>query len=114
MALGLWALIGPASFFEQVARFEPYNQHFLQDIGAFQIGLAAVLLLPLTFRAADALTVGLLAVGVGSAAHLVSHVIGRNLGGTPAMDIPLFSILSAVLLGAGLARLRSRQTGSST
>ena len=37
-ALGAWALIVPRSFFDAVARFEPYNQHFLQDIGAFQIG----------------------------------------------------------------------------
>jgi hypothetical protein len=34
VALGVWAMISPQSFFEAVATFEPYNQHFLQDIGA--------------------------------------------------------------------------------
>ena len=45
VALGVWAMADPHSFFEAVARFEPYNQHFLQDVGAFQVGLGVVLLL---------------------------------------------------------------------
>lgn len=42
LAFGLWAMVAPQSFFDPVARFEPYNQHFVQDVGAFQIGLGAV------------------------------------------------------------------------
>jgi hypothetical protein len=38
-------MVDPRSFFTALAAFEPYNQHFIQDIGAFQIGLGAVLLL---------------------------------------------------------------------
>lgn len=45
VALGLWAMVGPRSFFDAVAHFEPYNQHLLQDVGAFQVGLGVVLLL---------------------------------------------------------------------
>jgi hypothetical protein len=59
-ALGAFALIAPRSFFETVARFEPYNQHFIQDIGAFQIGLGVVLLLAAVPAYADALAVALL------------------------------------------------------
>ena len=40
VALGLWAMVDPQSFFKRIALFEPYNQHFLQDLGALQIGLA--------------------------------------------------------------------------
>lgn len=41
----------PNPFFEQLAWFEPYNQHFIQDIGAFQIGLGVVLLIAAVLRA---------------------------------------------------------------
>jgi hypothetical protein len=101
---GLWALIGPESFYENLADFPPYNQHFLQDIGAFQIGLGAVLLLAALRPAADVLAVTLLGVGIGSAAHVVSHAVGHDLGGTPAVDIPFFSILTVLLVTAGLLR----------
>ncbi|MCI3948388.1 MAG: hypothetical protein K0R11_322 [Acidimicrobiales bacterium] len=104
LALGVWAMAGPESFFDRVATFEPYNQHFVQDIGAFQIGLGAVLLLAVGVRRPDALTVALLGVGIGSAAHVVSHLIGHDLGGTPETDIPVFSIATALLLGAGVAQ----------
>jgi hypothetical protein len=106
LAFGVWAMVGPASFFAAVAAFEPYNQHFLQDIGAFQIGLGAVLLLAAIPAPADALAVGLLGVGVGAAAHGISHVVGRDLGGTPEVDIPLFAGLAVLLLAAGLMRWR--------
>ena len=104
LAAGLWAMAGPESFFETVATFEPYNQHFVQDIGAFQIGLGAVLLAA-TGRG-DALAVGLVGVGIGSAAHTVSHVIGRDLGGRPELDIPFTALTSLLLLAAGLWRWR--------
>jgi hypothetical protein len=104
LALGAWAMAGPQSFFDRVATFEPYNQHFVQDIGAFQIGLGAVLLLAVGTRRPDALAVALLGVGVGSAAHVVSHLIGHDLGGTPETDIPVFSIATALLLAAGVAQ----------
>jgi len=88
---GVWAMVDPHSFFTALAAFEPYNQHFLQDIGAFQIGLGVVLLLAGMRVRADGLSVALVGVGVGAAFHAVSHIIGRGLGGTPQTDIPLFT-----------------------
>lgn len=105
---GLWALIGPQSFYESVALFEPYNQHFLQDIGAFQIGLAAILVLALLDATADALSVALLGGGIGSIAHTISHVVGRDLGGAPETDIPVFAILGGLMLAAGVLRRSAR------
>ena len=106
LAFGVWAMVGPESFFDQVAEFQPYNQHFVQDIGAFQIGLGAVLLLAALPAGADALAVALVGVGVGSAAHVVSHLVGHELGGKPEVDIPLFAVLTVVLMAGGLARWR--------
>lgn len=108
IALGLWAMVDPQSFFERLALFEPYNQHFLQDLGALQIGLGAVLLLAGLVPTLDALTVALVGVGIGGALHAVSHVIGIDLGGRPAVDIPVFGGLAIVLLVAGVMRWRGR------
>ena len=101
----------PRSFFDAVARFEPYNRHFLQDIGAFQVGLGAVLLLAGVPRRADGLAIALVGVGVGAALHVVSHVVGRDLGGTPATAIPSFAALAVLLLAAGGLRRRHARGG---
>ena len=106
VALGAWAMVEPRSFFDALATFEPYNQHFLQDIGAFQIGLGAVLLLAGVPDCADGLAVALVGVGAGAALHAVSHVVGRDLGGTPETDIPSFVALAVLLLAAGGFRWR--------
>lgn len=109
LPFGLWAMLDPRSFFERVAEFHPYNEHFLQDIGAFQLGIGVVLLLAAIRPRLDTLTVALLGAGVGAAAHLVSHVVGHDLGGKPSSDIPMFSTVALVLLVAGSVRAgRSR------
>lgn len=101
---GLWALVAPQSFFDAAAAFDPYNQHFVQDIGAFQIGLGAVLLLTALDPAADGLASALLGSGAGAAAHVISHVAGIDLGGTPTVDIPVFSVVAGLLVAAGIVR----------
>ncbi len=111
LGAGLWAMVAPESFFDAAAKFEPYNQHFVQDVGAFQIGLGVVLLLAAVPGLGDRLAVGLLGVGVGSAAHVVSHVVGRDLGGKPETDLPFFAVLTVLLLAAGLFRLRDQAAG---
>ena len=106
LAFGLWAMVAPHSFFDAVARFEPYNQHFVQDVGAFQIGLGAVLILSVIDATRGALPVALMGVGIGSAAHLVSHLVGLDLGGTPETDIPFFAAVTLLLLVTGVMARR--------
>ncbi len=104
VAFGTWAFLAPRSFFDTVATFDPYNEHFLHDIGAFQIGLGAVLLLGALID--DALAAVLWGVGAGNVVHVVSHIIDRGEGGNPARDIPFFAVVSLVLLAAAAARTR--------
>lgn len=47
-------------------------------------------------------------VGAGSAAHVVSHLVGPGLGGRPETDIPFFTLLAAALLAAGADRVGRR------
>lgn len=104
-AAGIAAFLAPAAFFEAAAAFEPYNAHFIRDIGAFQIGLGVVLLLSVWIG--DALVVALGGVGIGSLVHSVGHVLDRHAGGTPMVDIPLLAALSVLLIAAALTRWRS-------
>jgi hypothetical protein len=101
---GLWAMVAPESFFDVAATFEPFNAHLLRDVGAFMVGLGAVLLLAAARPTVEALAVTLCGVGIGAVAHTVSHVVDRDHGGTPAVDIPFWTVLSAVLLWAGVTR----------
>jgi hypothetical protein len=107
VAFGVWAMFAPVSFFDQVATFEPYNRHLIQDIGAFQIGLGAVLLLAVAL--ADSMATALIGVGIGSLSHLGSHLLGLDLGGRPEVDLPAFGGLGLLLLLAGWVRLRSQR-----
>lgn len=106
---GIWALVSPQSFFDEIALFPPYNRHFLHDAGVFQIGLGATLLLALIWR--DALLVALAGVGLGATAHAVSHVVDHGLGGRDTDPYSL-GLLAAVLIAAAFLRWRDmREAG---
>src|SRR5215217_1676600 len=77
LAFGIWAFFAPASFAEFVAF--PYNRHLLHDVGAFQIGIGATMLLALLW--ADGVMVVLAGYVVGTGFHLASHIIDRHVGG---------------------------------
>lgn len=99
-------MVSPETFFENLATFEPYNAHLLQDIGAFQIGLGATLALAV-FVTGDALLASLVGVGVGALAHVVSHLVSLGSGGNPEVDVPSLSVLAVLLLVGGWMRWRS-------
>jgi hypothetical protein len=102
---GLWALIDPSSFYDQLAEWPPYNEHFLHDVGAFQIGLGAALAFALVWG--DALFVALAGVGVGAVLHTVAHAVDHGEGGSDNDPINL-GIFAAVLLAGAALRWRER------
>jgi len=109
VVLGLWAFFGPRSFYDQLATFPPYNRHLLHDIGAFQFGLGATLLIAIAW--ADALGAALAGVGAGAVLHAAAHWADRDLGGKSS-DPYLLSLLAVVIVAAALARARTRPGGS--
>ena len=104
VGVGVWAFVAPRSFFDNAATFEPYNTHLIRDIGAFQLGLGAVLLLGVWVR--DALLAALAGVAVGAVAHLVGHIVDRDAGGQPVVDIALFGLIAGLLVVATVVRAR--------
>ena len=107
VGFGLWAFIDARSFYDQLATFPPYNRHLLHDIGAFQIGIGASLLLAAAWR--DALSAALGGAGLGGVFHAAAHVWDRDLGGK-ATDPWFFALLAVVLVGAALVRRRATGT----
>ncbi len=108
LASGIWAFAAPHSFYDQLATFPPYNRHLLHDIGAFQIGIGAALLLAL--RWTDARFVVLAGAAAGASVHLVSHIIDHDLGGKDT-DVFGLGALAILLLVAAALRWRAAMGG---
>jgi hypothetical protein len=94
--VGLWAFFDARSFYDVVATYPPYNAHFLHDIGAFNLGLGAVLLLTLLWT--DALLVALAGNAVGASFHAASHIADAEINGP--RDPILTTLLAVALLVA--------------
>jgi uncharacterized membrane protein len=104
LVLGIYAFAAPESFYDRLATFPPYNRHLIHDVGAFQIGIGAALLLAL--RWSDASLVALAGAGAGAGVHVVSHIIDHDLGGETSQTVVL-GVLAMVLLLAAAGRLRA-------
>jgi hypothetical protein len=96
---GIWAFFWPASFYDNIATFPPFNRHLFHDLGAFQLGVGAALLAALIWT--DALFVALLGGAVGMVMHAISHFLDHGLGGRDS-DAWVLSLVAAVVL-IGLA-----------
>jgi hypothetical protein len=99
---GLWAFLAPKNFFKQIAIFPPYNEHFLHDAGAFQVGFAVALLLGLLGW--DGLGTALGGAAAGSVLHVVAHVIDHDLGGRATDPVGLGILALALAAGAWVRR----------
>jgi hypothetical protein len=111
LVFGLWPFFDPESFFDDVAEFEPYNAHFLHDIGAFQIGIGATLAIAL-WRRTDAIFAALAGAGIGSAFHTAAHFRDNDLGGQDS-DPYVFGLFTVILLAAAAWRLMPGEQTSS-
>jgi len=106
---GIWALVDPRGFYDQFAPWEPYNEHFIHDIGAFQVGIGAALLAAAFLD--DAKLVALIGGAIGAAVHFLSHIIDHGSGGLDS-DLPVFGAVAALLAAAAVTRWAGiRQAG---
>jgi uncharacterized protein YjeT (DUF2065 family) len=79
---GLWAMVAPEAFFAAAATFEPYNAHLIRDVGAFMLGIGAVLLLAAAKPPSRRSRSPSAAQGSARLRTRISHVIDRDHGGT--------------------------------
>lgn len=101
MVVGVWALARPLSFSSAVG-FPP-SEHFVHDVGAFQLGIGVTLLLAVIWS--DALAVALAGYLVGAVAHTASHAVDGDVGGS-AVQTWLVLLLAVLALVALAYRLR--------
>lgn len=106
LVFGLWPFFDARSFFDQVATFEPFNAHFLHDIGAFQVGIGVTLAAAL-WRRSDAIFAALAGAGAGSALHAIAHIRDNDLGGK-VTDAFVFGLTAILFLAAAAWRLRPK------
>jgi PPOX class probable F420-dependent enzyme len=99
--IGIWCLTDPGSFADFVGFHD--HEHFLHDIGAFQLGLGITLLLALIWS--DALATALAGFIVANTVHTVIHVVDLDLGGSAA-QVWLLGAISVALIVAFVLRLR--------
>ena len=104
LAAGIWSLAAPRAFAEAV-KF-PYAEHFIHDLGAFQVGIGATLLLAVVWS--DALALALGGFLVGNTVHAVNHVVDLDLGGRGSD--PWLLGLASLLIAVALA-LRLKEIG---
>ncbi len=98
LVFGVWSFVWPESFASFV-QF-PYHRHFLHDLGAFQIGIGAALVMALRWQ--DAIAVTLAGFVVATAVHAVSHLIDIALGGrtTDWLILAVMALIAAAALAA--------------
>jgi hypothetical protein len=99
--VGLWALVEAHSFFEVAAHYEPFNPHFIHDIGALALGLAGCLAAALVVR--DGLLAALMGATAFGVAHFAAHVRDKALGGS-ASDPVTFGVVALVFAVLAFAR----------
>ncbi|MBI2691866.1 MAG: hypothetical protein HYX29_07985 [Solirubrobacterales bacterium] len=107
LAMSLWMVAAPQSFFDQIGPFGEYNGHYLRDVAAFQAGIGAALLASIWITRLRAGAV--CALLAASALHGINHFAGidaangnSNAGVVDAIAITLSVLVIGWLLAATL------------
>ena len=105
---GLWAFLSPGSFYDVIAAYPPRNDHFLRDIGSFEVGLGAAALYGARRAAWRTPMLGIVAVQY--ALHAISHLIDVDATDPKALGVVNFVLLTtaAVALAALFVREHGR------
>jgi hypothetical protein len=97
LALGVWTLLFPASFYDDVptvALTPPFSEHLMRDFGGATLGLALVLAAAGIWLERRLVVVALLAYLAFSLPHLMFHV-GHLDGATDVEAVVLVGLLGA-------------------
>lgn len=112
VATGVLALADPGTFFEQIGRYGIENQHYVGDVGSFQLASGVALLIAAGRPSWRVPVLGFLAIWYGL--HALNHAFDTGQARSDERGV-LDTILLAggALFAAWLARVSARLGGSS-
>jgi hypothetical protein len=110
VALGLWMVLAPRSFYDALGPFGPFNDHYVRDVSTWQLAFGVALAVAVRRPSWRAPLLGFAVLQFGL--HTVNHLI--DVGDADPGWVGIFDVvvlgLSTVLL-AGLLRGALEQEG---
>lgn len=104
LAIAAFGVVAPGTFFEELGRFGPRNDHYIHDVAAFQAAVGVVLLLAVRrppWRV-PALAVACLQFGL----HAISHLV--DLGDADPGWVGVAELIGLLLATGALVWLLAR------
>ena len=126
LAVGIWALFVPMSFYEDfplpgrgwVSALGPYNEHLVRDVGAMNLAFGVLLALSGILMDLRLVQVSLVAYLVYSVPHFLIHLtnthaysVGDNLANLILLGL-LVALPLAILIRSGLRDRNGRSQGN--
>lgn len=104
LAIAAFGVIAPGTFYDELGRFGPRNDHYIHDVAAFQAAVGMVLLLAVRRPRwwVPALTVASLQFGL----HAISHLV--DLGDADPEWVGAAELIGLLLATAALVWLLAR------
>src|SRR3954447_23631740 len=103
--IGIWATVAPRSFYDHFPGWSswesplgPYDEHLVRDVGAFQLGLLAVVLLALVPLHRRGVQAGLVAPIVAGLPHLIYHLTATGPLSTADNVLSLLGLAAPVVI----------------
>ena len=105
---GAWLFLAPGSFYDVIATYPPRNDHFLRDVGSFNVALGAAAIYGARRASWRAPMLGILALQYGL--HTISHLINIDDTDPKSLGVVNFVLLLVVtvVLAAFFVRERER------
>jgi hypothetical protein len=101
LVLGLWMVVSPRSFYDQVAAFGGYPPHFIRDVSSWQVALGVTLAVA---YGRPSWRVPLLAfAALQTGLHAINHWVDVN--DASSLGMGLFDAISLTALFAVIAAL---------
>lgn len=94
--VALTMLATPEWFYNNIGNHPPYNRHYVGDLGAFQLGLAAGLIVAAWNPARNRVLIG--AAAIAGIVHTLNHGYDMLLGEESLGTVLQLAVLAAVLI----------------
>jgi hypothetical protein len=98
---GVWAYLGPRSFYDDVptvSMYPPFSQHFVSDFGGLQLAMTVVMGAAAVFMERRLVMTALIAFQVYALTHLIfhlTHLMGMT-GAALALNTAGLSVVAAI------------------